>query len=1188
MADTDYRRMERSPFFGLSSRVSVRLASWTMALGFALSLLITSLQAYQAYRGKQVELDNYLQSVGEFTLPALSESAWVFDKSHLQLTLDSFSMLPNVSAAQLQVTGQRELQVGMERLSDKALSRRFKLAYSDEGHQRLLGTLVLHTDMAPVQSQLINSALLTLAGNVLVLMIMSLLMGLTNHLVATRRLLAVADDMRKFTADDLRALPLQPPVPGAAAQDEIDELMQAIDTLKTTGRQALAASDDRQLFIRTLFNTLPDLVWIKDPTGVYLACNRLVESFLGAKEADILGKSDFAFTDEASAEKFLRQDRLAMSTGHATTHEEWLGKADGSYRGFYEVTKTPVFGSGGQLVGVLGIAHDMTERKKFEDALHEREQRYRSLFDGSVAAIVVLDNQQHIAQINKSAAALLGVTADALLGMPVQTILADDEAAKPTLSYLRGGGRLLNFEHQLRTGNGSLVTVLNNTQPLTNALGEVQGTLTTLIDITTRHQSEKGLRDSELRYRSLIEHSPLAIQEFTPDGLTLRVNQAWENLWQTPFDALRHYNVLEDPQLAKNGILAKLKRAFAGESVEISARAYDKAKNLEVASQPGVVWVRALAYPVLDDLGRLIEVVLVQEDVSDRVVAEDLTRQAALVYQTSTEGMMVTDAKGVILSVNPSFELATGYSAAEVIGREPKMLSSGRQGPDFYGSMWQEINTTGRWQGELWNRRKDGSVYLERLSINTNFNADGTVHRRVALFSDITQQRQTEEMVWKQANFDSLTGLPNRRLLRDRLEQEIKKSSRTNEGFAVLHLDLDHFKEVNDALGHHYGDVLLSDAAQRMASCIRETDTLARLSSDEFIILLAKLADATDIERIAKKLLSRLSSPFALGVETVYVSASIGVAVYPTDATDAETLLKNADQAMLVAKREGRNRYCYHTPGMHVSAQARLRLVNELRQATSAQQLRIVLQPIVELATGQTHKCEALVRWQHPTQGLLGPSRFISLAEDSGLIQEVGDWVFREAANWVQSWRKRHDPRFQISVNKSPLQFHLAAGHDAWSEHLRAIELPGQALVVEITEGLLLRTDASSLGHLESLRRDGIEVAIDDFGTGYSALSYLNRFDIDYLKIDQSFTRHLSPGSSELALTEAIIVMAHKLGLKVIAEGVETEEQRRLLLAAGCDLGQGYLFSRPIAPPEFEQWLVSNETPASAGPTSMP
>jgi diguanylate cyclase (GGDEF)-like protein len=392
-------------------------------------------------------------------------------------------------------------------------------------------------------------------------------------------------------------------------------------------------------------------------------------------------------------------------------------------------------------------------------------------------------------------------------------------------------------------------------------------------------------------------------------------------------------------------------------------------------------------------------------------------------------------------------------------------------------------------------------------------------------------------------------------------------------------IDLDHFKEINDTMGHDAGDFLLVDAAQRILHCVRESDTVARMGGDEFVVILPDIEDPSNIERIAQKIIGKLASPFLLGEEKAFISASVGITLYPADADNMEALLKNADQAMYVAKNMGRNRMSYFTPVLQENAQKRMRLINDLRDALASDQFRVYYQPIVELATGEIHKAEALIRWMHPTRGMVNPSEFIPLAEETGMIVEIGDWVLHQAMHQVKRLQASHHKGFQISVNKSPVQIRsdnpLKAAE--WLQELEMHGLHASSLVVEITEGVLLDDDGNVRDRLLASRDAGIQVAIDDFGTGYSSLAYLRKFDIDYLKIDQTFINNLGEHPDDMALCEAIIVMAHKLGLKVIAEGVETEQQRQLLLAAGCNYAQGFLFSKAIPADEFEIMLQNHK-----------
>ncbi len=468
--------------------------------------------------------------------------------------------------------------------------------------------------------------------------------------------------------------------------------------------------------------------------------------------------------------------------------------------------------------------------------------------------------------------------------------------------------------------------------------------------------------------------------------------------------------------------------------------------------------------------------------------------------------------------------------------------------------------------------RPDGRIVWVEASINA-VETESQPHH-LCMIEDITEKKEAEALIWQQANFDTLTQLPNRRMFLDRLQHDILKSRRDGTRIAILFIDLDHFKEVNDTLGHHQGDVLLVEAARRIGACVRQSDTVSRLGGDEFTVILPELAEVDRVEGIAQNIIDSLRMPFQLGQEQAFVSASIGITIYPDDAGNMEDLLKHADQAMYAAKGAGRNRFSYFTPALQVAALNRMRLTNDLRGALKGDQLKLYFQPIVHLQSGKVHKAEALIRWEHPQRGMVSPLEFIPLAESSGLILDIGEWVLRESVHWVKRWRAEVHPGFQVSLNQSPIEFQRERGSYAgWLAYLQQLGVPGESIVVEITEGLLLDANTSVTDKLLQLRDAGIQVALDDFGTGYSSLSYLKKFDIDYLKIDRSFTRNLAPDSSDMALSDAIIVMAHKLGLSVIAEGVETTEQRDLLAAAGCDYGQGYLFARPLPAADFDAML---------------
>ncbi|MDO6561774.1 EAL domain-containing protein [Amphritea sp. 1_MG-2023] len=571
--------------------------------------------------------------------------------------------------------------------------------------------------------------------------------------------------------------------------------------------------------------------------------------------------------------------------------------------------------------------------------------------------------------------------------------------------------------------------------------------------------------------------------------------------------------------------------------------------------------------------------IVVVRNITAKKHAEESLELSATVFKSMSESILVTDANGVILDANPAFTKITGYRLDDVIGQTPAILKSGYHDAAFYASFWQQLTDTGTWEGEIYNQRKNGEVFPEWLTINTVYDNENTPVRRIAMFIDFTEKKRAEEVIWHQAHKDTLTGLPNRKLLSDRILQELEHTDRSGLPTAVLFLDLDLFKEINDTLGHVMGDQLLVQVADRLIKCVRSMDTVARQGGDEFTILLSQVKNMHVVDTICDELLHQLALPFQLGEETAYITASIGITFYPDDATNADDLIKSADQAMYAAKQSGRNRYQYFTQQMQQQAIDRRQLISDLRQGISEHQFVLYYQPIVQMSDRSVQKAEALLRWPHPEKGMIMPDDFIPVAEETRLIISIGRWVLEEASKAVLMLRDRYHPAFQVSVNISPVQFEsLDSNISSWLEQLGAMALSGDSIVAEITEGMMMSDAAEIREKMIAFEAAGVQVALDDFGTGYSSLAYISEYDIDYLKIDRYFVKNLSLSSDAYTLCKAIIVMAHNLGIKVIAEGIETEQQHRLLLELGCDLGQGYLYSKPLTLGDFEQLLYDQLT----------
>ena len=666
--------------------------------------------------------------------------------------------------------------------------------------------------------------------------------------------------------------------------------------------------------------------------------------------------------------------------------------------------------------------------------------------------------------------------------------------------------------------------------------------------------------DSALqRYTHLYDFAPLAYFTLDAESHIIQANHAAAKLLDIP--RARLYQLRFMALVSNNNrdrfiaFLDKALRSNQRESAEFT---------LQIKNNSLIVAIDAHTEPGQQHCLAIVS------DITERKQTERELQLAAMVYMAIGEAIMVMDPNNRIIAINPAFTALTGYTEQEAVGQYSNLLKSGRHDRDFYSNLWAVLLKTGHWQGEIWDKRKNGDYFPTWMTIHTSYDAEGEVRQRVVTFSDMTEQKKNEALIWKQANFDPLTGLPNRSMFHERLQLAIKQAHRDHKPLALLFLDLDRFKDVNDTLGHEVGDSLLKEVAKRLKSCVREVDTVARLGGDEFTVILGELEDLASIDRVAHAILHCLSEPFEMQGEIAYISVSIGITLCPNDGEELGVLVKNADQAMYAAKESGRNHFCYFTPAMQASAENRIYLANDLRGALAAQQFLLYYQPIIDLKNGELHKAEVLMRWLHPQRGLVNPAEFIAIAEETGFIVEIGNWVFKEAVKQVKLWRAKFDPLFQISVNRSPIQFRQRTGNQDWVERLLQMGMPTGSIVVEITENLLMDVSSEVSDKLLSFRDAGLQVSLDDFGTGYSSLSYLNKYPIDYLKIDQSFVRNLTSNPSDLALCKAMIVMAHELGMQVIAEGIESVEQRDLLLAAGCDFGQGFFFSKPIQSNEFE------------------
>lgn len=561
-------------------------------------------------------------------------------------------------------------------------------------------------------------------------------------------------------------------------------------------------------------------------------------------------------------------------------------------------------------------------------------------------------------------------------------------------------------------------------------------------------------------------------------------------------------------------------------------------------------------------------------DISDRKRAEKALRLYAKVFENSGEAILITDANNQIVAVNQSLTRDTGYSQEELLGKNPRVLASQNTARDVYQAMWAALRESGYWQGELWDLRKDGVTYPKWAAISAIRNDEGVLTNYIASFTDISERKAAEARIDHLAHHDTLTGLFNRYNLESRLAQSLLAARRENRQLAVMFIDMDRFKTINDTLGHHVGDLLLIEVSQRLLTCVRESDIVARLGGDEFVVTLSSMAEEMDAALVAAKILAALGAPYLIEGKTLHSTPSIGIAIFPTNGDNADTLMRDADTAMYFAKEHGRNNFQFFTPEMTSAAEERLELERDLRAALAARQYELHYQPQVTVPEGKVHGVEALIRWRHPERGLIPPLKFIPIAEETGVIEALGAWVLDEACRQLAAWREEGFSPLRMAVNLSAHQLRSPAlVAEVQAVIARHGIRPGE-LELEITESAAMSNPERAIEQLKALRDLGVELAIDDFGTGYSSLSYLKLLPIHTLKLDRAFVRDIETDENDAAISAATLALAHNLGLKVVAEGVETEAQQRFLTDHQCDYLQGYLFGKPEPASDLSaRWL---------------
>ncbi len=818
------------------------------------------------------------------------------------------------------------------------------------------------------------------------------------------------------------------------------------------------------------------------------------------------------------------------------------------------------------------------EEQKAASAEIERTSRLLAgvLNAASEVSIIATDPQGIITVFNRGAEKMLGYKAEEMVGIQTPTLFHLDSELQTCYAELSAGSErpISNFadfmvratitdaEHREWTyvhKDGEQITVSLVITAMRSPRNEIIGFLGIAQDITASKKAQAGWRLAQF----CIDHAAIGIYRIDENGNIQEANQqACESLGYTrqELHALSIFDI--DPTFSPESWMQHRKNLLALRAGTIETLH----KRKDGTTFPVEVTINYLEYE-----GRLLSYSFAR-DITERKRHIDELRKLSQAVEQSPAAVVLTDTQGLIEYANPKFSQITGYTMAEVRGKNPRILKSGETSQEDYSRLWEAIIAGREWHGEFHNRRKDGTLFWEHASISPVRNEAGDISHFLAIKEDITDRKRYEEQLHHLATHDDLTGLANRALMQDRLEQSILFAKRSGRLVAVLLLDLDRFKIINDSLGHSFGDRLLQIIADRLKESVRGADTVARLGGDEFVILLAELANEEDVGKVAKKILDNITAPVKIEDREITITASLGISIYPQDGNDEETLIRNADIAMYRAKEEN-NSFRLYAPEMNLVVHEVMEMETDLRRAVERNELLLHYQPKVCLETGRIIGAEALLRWKHPVRGMIMPGIFIPLAEETGLIQPIGEWVLLNICKQIKAWQEQGLSVVPIAANLSARQFRKDDLVETVQRILQETALPPHLLELELTESMIMRDPQSAVSTMQHLNILGVSLSLDDFGTGYSSLNYLRRFPVDCLKIDRSFISDVANDSSAAAVTTSIIAIAHSLGLQAVAEGVETKEQLDFLRECGCDSYQGYFFSTPLPENGFTEML---------------
>ena len=828
------------------------------------------------------------------------------------------------------------------------------------------------------------------------------------------------------------------------------------------------------------------------------------------------------------------------------------------------------------LADELESTHDTIVQQ--QRAAEDRARKLSMVVEQNPATIFITDLQGCIEYVNDMFVQTSGYPRSEAVGMLATRLAVETEghAAYREMHEAIRAGMAWQGELPSRRRDGHIYWERVLMAPVKDDEGSITNYMAIKEDISELRDLMSQLQESENRFRSAMSAMAEGLAVLSSDGTCFFANRAAERILGYPENGLQSGNVRQLPMQFLDIREQPIPNPLENSEIMLSLCRERELRNRVVGLRfpdGALRWLEVSTSPLLGAEGQEPRVVLTFSDITERRSADEKSRLAFEAIRHSGEGILVTDAAHRIVSVNPAFESVTGYRASEVVGKTPEIFSSVTQDDSFFDGLQEILESSGNWRGEVWNRRKNGEVYPEWLGVSAVREADGKARYYVYIFSDMTERKAAQERIEFLAHHDPLTELPNRLLLRDRMAQAMAQATRLKSRVALMFLDLDRFKKINDSLGHPVGDALLKAIVERLKSCVRESDTISRQGGDEFIIVLNDVRDSDAVSRVADKIHQRMGQPFSIGEHSLSSSFSMGVALFPDDGEDFDILMQKADTAMYHAKEAGRNSHRFFTEQMNLQVVEHMNLETQLRRALENNEFVLHYQPQLDLQERTIVGVEALVRWNSPDNGLVPPGKFIPVAEDSGLIVQIGAWVLREACRQARAWQDAGLPPFVMAVNLSAIQFKRLDLVNTVINALVLSDLDSQWLELELTESILLQDAEATLDTVHRLKALGVKLSVDDFGTGYSSLAYLKRFAVDKLKIDQSFVRDLVTDPDDAAIVRAIIQMAHSLKLKTIAEGVETEELCNLLQLFRCDEIQGYWLARPMPAQELEDFV---------------